>query len=134
MLFGLAAAAMFARLEVLDASLSFDGITAAFAITFNIVLILAGLGVGAIWVRSMTVHLVRVGTLAKLRYLEHGAHWAILCLGALMLAEVYGFKPPEWATACIGLIFIGAALASSIAESRRDRSHQNERPLTTTRI
>ncbi|MEB0161153.1 DUF475 domain-containing protein, partial [Pseudomonas sp. AH2 (2023)] len=64
----------FLYLEVLDASFSFDGVIGAFAITTSVLLIIAGLGAGAIWVRSLTIFLLRSGTLHKYRYLEHGAH------------------------------------------------------------
>lgn len=113
-LVGAAAAVMFVRLEVLDASFSFDGVIGAFAITTSVLVIMAGLGCGAMWVRSMTVHLVRTGTLAKYRYLEHGAHWAILFLGVVMVLKLYGVDLPEWLTGSLGVVFIGVALATSI--------------------
>ena len=69
-----AAAATFLFLEVRDASFSFDGVIGAFAITSSVILIVAGLGVGAFWVRSLTIYLMRAGTLAKYRYLEHNTH------------------------------------------------------------
>lgn len=115
---GLAAFASFLYLEVLDASFSFDGVIGAFAITTSVVLIVAGLGVGAFWVRSLTVYLMRAGTLAKYRYLEHGAHWAILALGVVMLAKLYHLELPEWITGSLGLIFIITAVISSIIEKR----------------
>ncbi|MDB5183533.1 MAG: conserved rane protein of unknown function [Candidatus Saccharibacteria bacterium] len=117
-LVGMAAFAMFAYLQVLDASFSFDGVIGAFAITSGVLLIMAGLGAGAVWVRSLTVYLVRTGTLAKYRYLEHGAHWAILALGALMLAKLYHLELPEWATGSLGLVFIVAAVTTSVLEKR----------------
>lgn len=120
-LVGVAAFVMFLRLEVLDASFSFDGVIGAFAITSSVLIIMAGLGAGALWVRSMTVHLVRAGTLAKFRYLEHGAMWAIAFLGGVMILKLYGIEPPEWATGSIGLVFIGLAVASSMAATRRER-------------
>lgn len=116
---GWAAFASFMYLEVLDASFSFDGVIGAFAITTNIVLIVAGLGVGAFWVRSLTVYLMRAGTLAKYRYLEHGAHWAILALGCVMLVKLYHVSPPEWVTGSLGLVFIVTAIISSVIEKRR---------------
>ena len=116
---GMAAFASFLYLEVLDASFSFDGVIGAFAITNNIVLIIAGLGVGAVWVRSLTVYLLRSGTLGKYRYLEHGAHWAILALGITMFAKLYHLEPPEWIVGSLGLVFIITAVISSIIERRR---------------
>ena len=118
-LVGMAAFGSFMYLEVLDASFSLDGVIGAFAITNEIVLIIAGLGAGAVWVRSLTVYLMRSGTLGKYRYLEHGAHWAILALGTVMLVKLYHVEPPEWFTGSLGLIVIGIAVASSVIETRR---------------
>lgn len=121
-LVGSAAAVMFLRLEILDASFSFDGVIGAFAITTSVLVIMAGLGAGAMWVRSMTVHLVRAGTLAKYRYLEHGAHWAILFLGVVMLLKLYGVLLPEWAVGSLGVVFIGLSVATSVVHERRTRA------------
>lgn len=116
---GWAAFASFMYLEVLDASFSFDGVVGAFAITSSVLLIITGLGAGAIWVRSLTIYLLRSGTLGKYRYLEHGAHWAILALGILMIAKLYGFEPPEWIIGSLGLGFVVTAVVTSIIERRR---------------
>jgi len=75
-----------------------------------------------LWVRSLTVYLTRTGTLAKYRYLEHGAHWAIFALGIVMLVKLYHIEPPEWFTGSLGLIFILTAVVSSVAEMRRAES------------
>lgn len=115
---GMAAFASFMYLQVLDASFSFDGVIGAFAITSSLLLIMAGLGAGALWVRSFTVYLVRTGTLAKYKYLEHGAHWAILALGVVMLVKLYHIEAPEWFTGSLGLIFIATAVTSSVLEKR----------------
>lgn len=122
---GWAAFASFMYLEVLDASFSFDGVIGAFAITTSVVLIVAGLGVGAFWVRSLTVYLMRTGTLAKYRYLEHGAHWAILALGIVMLIKLYHVELPEWATGSLGLVFIATAVTTSIIEKRIDDKNKS---------
>ncbi len=120
LLVGMAAFASFMYLNVLDASFSLDGVIGAFAITNDVLLIMAGLGAGALWVRSLTVYLTRTGTLAKYRYLEHGAHWAILALGMVMLVKLYHIEPPEWFVGSIGLIFIATAIVSSILEKHRE--------------
>lgn len=116
---GWAALASFLYLEVLDASFSFDSVIGAFAITSSVLLIIAGLGAGAVWVRSLTIYLMRSGTLTKYRYLEHGAHWAILALGIMMILKLYGIELPEWIVGSLGLVFIGTAVLSSILEKRR---------------
>lgn len=121
-LVGMAAFASFIYLNVLDASFSLDGVIGAFAITTDVLLIMAGLGAGALWVRSLTVYLVRSKTLDKYRYMEHGAHWAILALGMIMLAKLYSIEPPEWFTGSLGLLFILTATISSVIEHRREQS------------
>lgn len=113
---GMAAFTSFVYLQLLDASFSLDGVIGAFAITSSVVLIAAGLGAGAVWVRSMTIHMVRAGTLAKYKFLEHGAHWAITILGVIMLGRLYGLELPEWATGSVGLVFIAFSIASSLKQ------------------
>jgi hypothetical protein len=106
-------------LEVLDASMSFDGVIGAFALSSNIFIIMLGLGIGAMFVRSLTILLVEKDTLAEFRYLEHGAFWAIGALATIMFLSVQ-FDVPEWVTGLIGAASIGAALVSSILANRRD--------------
>lgn len=115
-------AASFVYLEFLDASFSFDGVIGAFAITNDIVLIALGLGIGAMFVRSMTVALVRGGTLSEYRYLEPGAFYAIVALAAIMLLSVR-VETPEVVTGLIGAAFIGAAFLASV---RHKRLHPDE--------
>ena len=103
----------FLYLEVLDASFSFDGVIGAFAITNDVVIIMLGLAIGAMFVRSMTVFLVRKGTLDEFVYLEHGAHYAIGILALIMLASMK-FHVPEIFTGLIGVAFIVASLWSSL--------------------
>ncbi len=103
----------FLYLEVLDASFSFDGVIGAFAITSDVVIIMLGLAIGAMFVRSMTVFLVKKGTLDEFVYLEHGAHYAIGILAVIMLASMK-FHVPELFTGLIGVAFIVASLWSSI--------------------
>jgi hypothetical protein len=116
---GKAGFSTFLYLEVLDASFSFDGVIGAFAISTNVLVIAAGLGIGALFVRSMTVYLVRQGTLAQYRYLEHGAHWAIGALAVILLLELE-FHINEFVTGLLGLTFILAAYTSSIMANKKD--------------
>ncbi len=116
---GKAGFATFLYLEVLDASFSFDGVIGAFAISTNVLVIAAGLGIGAVFVRSMTVYLVRQGTLAQYRYLEHGAHWAIGALAVILIVELK-FAISEFVTGLLGLAFILAAYTSSVLANKKD--------------
>lgn len=101
----------FIYLEVLDASFSFDGVLGAFAITDQILIIALGLGVGAFWVRSLTIYLVRGGVLEDYRYLEHGAHYAIFVLCLALLGSLF-IAVPE---AIVGFVGIGIIVASFIS-------------------
>ncbi|MBK8454328.1 MAG: DUF475 domain-containing protein [Thiofilum sp.] len=103
----------FLYLEVLDASFSFDGVIGAFAITNDVVIIMLGLAIGAMFVRSMTVHLVRKGTLDEYIYLEHGAHYGIGALAIIMLLSIH-FHIPEVITGLIGVSFIAFSIMSSL--------------------
>jgi hypothetical protein len=117
---GKAAFFLFLYLEVLDASFSFDGVIGAFAISSNLFIIAAGLGIGALYIRSLTVYLVKKGSLAEYIYLEHGAHWAIGALAVTMLVGV-SREVPEVVSGLTGAILIIASLLSSIIRNRRAR-------------
>jgi hypothetical protein len=108
----------FLYLEVLDASFSFDGVIGAFAITTDVVIIMLGLAIGAMFVRSLTVFLVRKGTLDEFVFLEHGAHYAIGILALIMLASMK-YHIPELFTGLIGVAFIAASLWSSVRYKRQ---------------
>ncbi|WP_028659529.1 DUF475 domain-containing protein [Nocardioides insulae] len=125
---GKAAFFLFLYLEVLDASFSFDGVVGAFAITSDIFIIMVGLGVGAMYIRSITVYLVRRGTLNEYVYLEHGAHWAIGALAVIMLITINpDLHISEIVTGLIGVVFIGAAVTSSVIRNRRIPEEQREK-------
>jgi hypothetical protein len=110
----------FIYLEVLDASFSFDGVIGAFAITTDVVIIMLGLAIGAMFVRSLTVFLVHKGTLEEFVFLEHGAHYAIGILALIMFASVE-YEIPEWFTGLSGVAFILVSLWSSIRYKRREQ-------------
>ncbi|MFN3645012.1 MAG: DUF475 domain-containing protein [Gemmobacter sp.] len=109
----------FLYLEVLDASFSFDGVIGAFALSHNLFVIAIGLGIGAMYVRSMTIMLVEKGTLAQYRFLEHGAFYAILILSVIMYVQTL-LHIPEVITGLGGAALIGVSLWSSIRWSRRN--------------
>lgn len=107
----------FLYLEVLDASFSFDGVIGAFALTQNLFIIAIGLGIGAMYVRSMTIMLVEKGTLAQYRFLEHGAFYAIIALSIIMYAQSL-VHIPEVLTGLGGAGLIGISLWSSLRWNR----------------
>ena len=102
----------FIYLNVLDAAFSLDGVVAAFAITTALPIIVVGLGLGAYMVRTLTVIMVKRKTLDTLKYLEHGAHWAIFGLAGAMLLNLV-MHVPEIITGLIGLLFVGLSYYSS---------------------
>ncbi|MGP9556745.1 DUF475 domain-containing protein [Psychrobacter sp. AOP7-A1-24] len=114
----------FLYLEVLDASFSFDGVIGAFAITNDVIVIMLGLAIGAMFVRSMTIFLVDKGTLDEFIYLEHGAHYAIGALALIMLLSVK-FHVPEIITGLIGIAFIGWALLASLQHRKAEKASLN---------
>lgn len=113
-----AGTAGFLYLNVLDASFSFDGVIGAFALTNELFIIALGLGVGAMFVRSLTILLVDRGTLESYAYLEHGAFYAV---GALALFMFIGtvVEVPQVVTGLVGALFIGLAFWSSVRELHR---------------
>ncbi|MGO4205413.1 DUF475 domain-containing protein [Rhodococcus sp. TAF43] len=117
---------LFLYLEVLDASFSFDGVIGAFAITADPIIIALGLGfIGAMFVRSLTVYLVRQGTLSDYVYLEHGAHWAIGALAFILLYSI-GTHVSEIITGLVGVVLILAALVTSIIRNKRNPDVRDE--------
>ncbi|MGW4818964.1 DUF475 domain-containing protein [Streptomyces sp. NPDC004227] len=114
---GKAAFFMFLYLEVLDASFSFDGVIGAFAITNDIVLMALGLGIGAMYVRSLTVYLVRQGTLDDYVYLEHGAHYAIGALAVILMVTIQ-YQINEVITGLVGVVLIAWSFWSSVRRNR----------------
>lgn len=108
-----ASLALFFYLEVLDASFSLDGVVGAFALTSAVAVIAVGLGIGAYFVRSLTIYMVKKRTLDALVFLEHGAHWAIFGLAVSMFVSLVT-EVPEIITGSIGLFFVLAAYYSSL--------------------
>lgn len=118
-----ASMSLFLYLEVLDASFSFDGVVGAFAITHNLFTIMIGLGVGALYVRTMTIILVEKGTLLEFIYLEHGAFYAIGILSLIMFTGTVQHVP-EIFTGLIGIILIGLSLLSSVRYNRKEKTNK----------
>jgi hypothetical protein len=112
---------LFIYLNILDSAFSLDGVVGAFALTTNLLVIVTGLGVGAYFVRALTLYFVQQKTLTELVYLEHGAHWAILGLAIAMLANLV-MHVPEVITGLIGLCFVLFAYRSSLKEMKKMNS------------
>lgn len=109
---------LFLYLEVLDASFSFDGVVGAFAISNQLLIIMIGLGVGAFFVRGITLYLVENDTLNQFKYLEHGAFYALGALAGFMLLDSF-FHFPEWLTALTGAMILAVSVLWSIKDNRK---------------
>lgn len=105
----------FLYLEVLDASFSLDGVVAAFAISKDIWVVAAGLGVGAIFVRELTLWMVKTGASATFRFLPNGAFWSILALSITMFLSVV-IHVPEWLVSVMSVGFIVCAIITSVVK------------------
>lgn len=119
---GMAGFMSFLYLEVLDASFSLDGVIGAFAVTKDVVIIAIGLGIGALWVRSLTIFMVRRHVLKAYRYLEHGAHYTIGLLAVVLLAGIF-FDISEFLAGILGVIIITASIMSSLRKSKLEKAH-----------
>ena len=110
----------FIYLMIVDASFSLDGVIGAFAITNQILIIAVGLGIGAWYVRVITIHMLRHGVLDQYKYLEHGAHYAIGVLAILLFASLK-MHIPELVTGLVGMLFVVTAIIQSYLELKRSK-------------
>ena len=108
----------FLYLEMLDASFSFDGVIGAFSLSSNIFIIMIGLGIGAMFVRSLTLYMLAKKTLTEYRYLEHGAHYAVLALALIMLVQIF-VHIDEVIVGTVGITFIAVSIYHSIKANNR---------------
>jgi len=104
---------LFVYIECLDASFSLDGVLGAFAFTTDPVLIMLGLGIGALFVRGLTIRFVQKKTLQNFIYIEHGAHYAIGLLGLVLLFEIFVSHIPSGLVGLLSLGLIGMAFYDS---------------------
>ncbi len=101
----------------------------AFAITNHIFWMALGLGIGAMYVRSLTVYLVRQGTLDDYVYLEHGAHYAIGALAAILLITIQ-HQISEIITGLVGVFLIAASFLSSTGRNKALAAAGTEDPTS----
>jgi len=108
----------FIYLELIDASFSLDSVLGAFAITTHIVIIMVGLGCGALGIRILTIHMVKHQILTRWRYLEHGAHYAIGGLALILLLKNITHVP-EWLAGSLSLVIILVSVIHSYASRNK---------------
>jgi len=107
----------FMYLELIDMSFSLDGVLGAFAVTQNIIIIMLGLGVGAMAVRSLTIYMVDRDVVSKYIYLEHGAMWSIGLLALSMIVQIFHHLPPMLVTT-FAIVPITLAFIHSIYKNK----------------
>lgn len=110
---------LFLYLEIIDASLSFDGVISSFAITKNFFIIIIGLTIGAVYVRSMTVLMLKKGMLQKYKYLEHGSFYSIFVLSIVIFLQTV-INVPEIFTGTSSTLLIILSIYSSIKNGCRN--------------
>jgi len=104
-------------LEVIDATFSIDGVLGAFAFTLSVPLIILGNGLGALVLRQFTVG--NIERIKKYAYLKNGAMYSILCLGAIMLLDSFGFHIPSWLSPVITFLVVGYFFYKSTTELKK---------------
>lgn len=107
-------------LEVLDASFSFDGVLSAYAITNNFLIIVIGLAIGAMYVRSVTIYLVERRTLAAFPHLEPAAMWGIAWLVTTMGLSAHHIELGEIVVAYGAALIIVLGLITSTIHNKRN--------------
>ena len=69
------------------------------------------------YVRSLTVYLVRQGTLDDYVYLEHGAHYAIGALAVILMITIQ-YQIHEVITGLVGVVLIAWSFWSSVRRNK----------------
>ncbi|MCA9341151.1 DUF475 domain-containing protein, partial [Candidatus Saccharibacteria bacterium] len=64
-------------------------------------------------------------TLQTYKYLESGAHWAIIALATVMILKLFHIELPELVVGTIGLVFVGGAVFSSVLANRQQSKSKN---------
>ena len=82
------------------------------------------LGIGAIFVRSLTIMFVEKKTLGKYIYLEHGAHYAIGFLATVLLLKIF-IHIPEWFSGSIGILILAISYIHSVVANRKFNAAPN---------
>ncbi len=118
---GLAALGIFLALEAQDAAFSIDGVSGALAITQEPIVIAAGLGVGALFVRSATKHLMETNKLAEFTFLSHGAFYAILALACSQIISLF-IDIPGYLVGGVSVALIAIAVLHSHFLNKREDS------------
>jgi uncharacterized protein len=118
---------LFVYLEILDATFSFDSVMGGFSVTADVALFTIGLGIGAAYVRCLTVYLVRKETLDQYVYLEHGAYYSIGVLAILLLVQIW-HDVPDWFASLAGTSMIVVAYLHSMLTSKKDGVIKRQQP------
>ncbi len=104
-------------LEIIDATFSVDSVFGAFAFTISVPLILIGSGIGAIFVRQLTLR--HIDSIKRYRYLKNGAMYSIFFLGVVMIANGFGANVPEWVSPVVTFATVGYFYLLSLREIKQ---------------
>ncbi|MGE4457240.1 MAG: DUF475 domain-containing protein [Arcobacteraceae bacterium] len=107
----------FMYLEIIDMSFSLDGVLGAFAVTQNIVIIMLGLAIGAMAVRSLTIYMVERDVVSKYIYLEHGAMWSVGLLSLSMIVQIF-YHLPAMLVTTFAIVPITLAFIHSVYKNK----------------
>lgn len=105
-------ASKFLYLEALDATFSLDGVIGAFAFTTNLLMIVVGIGIGAIVVRQLTISGIQY--VANYKLLKNGAMTSIGFLGVFMAVESFHIELPFYLPTLVTVGLLGLALYMSM--------------------
>ncbi len=92
-------------LEVIDATFSIDGVIGAFAFTLAVPLILIGNGIGAFFVRELTIR--NIEKIKCYQFLKNGAMYSIFVLGTIMILDSFGVHIPTWLSPVVTFVIVG---------------------------
>lgn len=109
---------VFLQLELQDATFSMDSVMGGFAFTQFIVLIMAGSAIGALYVRTMTIHLLSLRGLDVFPYVVRAAYWAIGVLPFMMWLHV----PGAWTGGICTALLVAAFLHNLYDNGREART------------
>lgn len=115
---GFAAFISFMYLELLGDTFSLGSVVGAFAITDQVALIVIGLGIGAIWVRSLTIYFIRKGVDNQYPDLETAAHYIMLILALVLFSDQF-FEYPHYLIAIIIVTILIFAIGTSPKKKSR---------------
>ncbi len=101
-------------LVLLGTIFSFGGVVGAFSLTSNLLIILLGLGVGAVVTQFLSLRLIPEIAPRSYRYLKHGVSWANGVLSLGLYLHAIESAAPDLLIGAVGTGLIGSSCLSSL--------------------